>query len=417
MTRKPLLAGLVLIPAILLALVAAEMWLGAPPADVEQLALLLTVSGAGSFLLAIAAVRWASGRLGSLHLRIAAAYVAGMLVVLLNVAYISWMMFLSGHDLSLLSLMLGFATVVSLAFGLSVSGALTAQLRHLSQVAARLAEGDLAARTQATGNDEIAMLGRTLDAMAVELQAAFARERKLEAGRRELIAAVSHDLRTPLATTRAMVEAICDGVITDPTEIQKYTLLMRREVEHVSQLIDDLFELSQIESGALRLQLEPTPIGELVADTIEAYEAQAQERDIWIERAAGPALPSVIADAPRLQRVLRNLIDNALRYTPAGGRVRIEARVDGAAARVTITDDGPGVPVEDLERVFDRFYRAEPARRRADGAPGRPAGAGLGLAIARGLIQAHGGQIWAEPIPDGGTAFHFTVPLADARAG
>jgi signal transduction histidine kinase len=253
--------------------------------------------------------------------------------------------------------------------------------------------------------------------MAAQLQASIERERAQEMARREMVAAVSHDLRTPLTTIRAMVEAVTDGVVAEPADVQRYLALIRGEVQHLSALIDDLFELSQIESGALRLDLSPTSVPELVAQTVETYAAPARQAGVVLEHASDPGIPPVRADAARLMRVLRNLLDNALRHTPAGGRVRVEAHLDarggGPAVRVSVRDTGPGLPDGDVERVFERFYRGARARSRTE----RTEGAGLGLTIARGLVQAHGGRMWAErpPAPQpAGAVFHFTLPLGAA---
>ena len=412
MSARALLVGAALVLAVGAALVLAAVVMGAPRADIEQLGLVLSLSGAGSLLLGAALVRWGGGRVGTLRLRLALAYGTGLLVALANVSAAAALMFLSSHDLALLLLLLAFATAISLVFGYSVAAALTGELGTLARVAGRLAGGDLDARVEAKGSDEIARLAATFDHMASQLQAVFTRERELEASRRELIAAVSHDLRTPLATTRAMVEAIIDGVVSDPGEVQHYLHLVRGEVQHLSRLIDDLFELSQIESGALKLRLAPIRLSELVGETVQAYAAQARDRGILLEHLPEPDIPPVAADAVRLERVLRNLLDNALRYTSSGGAVRVAARTEGSAARVSVSDGGPGLAAEELEQVFDRFYRGERARSRPASAPGAPVGAGLGLAIARGLVQAHGGRIWAERPGNGGAVFHFTLPFA-----
>jgi signal transduction histidine kinase len=245
----------------------------------------------------------------------------------------------------------------------------------------------------------------------VQIQAGIERERAQEAARREMIAAVSHDLRTPLTTILAMVEAMADGVVSEGDEVRRYLALVRGEVQHLSRLIDDLFELSQIESGALRLALEPTHLPELLEHTLAAYQAPARDGEIRLEHTSDPAVPPVRADPARLMRVVRNLVDNALRFTPAGGRVRVEARADGPDVRVTVADTGPGLAEEDAERVFERFYRGARSRSR-DG--GSATGAGLGLTIARGLVQAHGGRIWAEPSQGHGAVFCFTLPAAAA---
>lgn len=412
MTARPLLVGAVFALALVGALLFAGIVMEAPRADVEALARLLSISSAGSLLAGTAVVHWGGGRLRSLRLRLLLAYTAGLVVVCVTVAATSILMFLSSHDLSLVLLVLAFAGVVAIAFGDSVADALTRDLRSLAHAAQRVAGGDWRVRVNPRGTDEVARLAQTFDQMVNQLEGTFRRERETEASRRNLMAAVSHDLRTPLATTRAMVEAILDGVVTDPSEVQRYLELIRGEVHHLGRLIDDLFELTQIEVGALELRLTPTPLTELLSETLEAYEADAHDRGLVLEKEIEPDLPPVSADPPRLQRVLRNLLDNAQRYSPPGSAVRVEARGEGVVARISVSDQGPGLAPEELELVFERFYRGQPARSRQSASPGGSGGGGLGLAIARGLVEGHGGRIWAEARKAGGTAFHFTVPFS-----
>jgi signal transduction histidine kinase len=404
-------AGL-LVVGLIGALLFAQAIMHAPASDIQALAIFLTASGAGSLLLGAAVVRWLGDRLPTLHLRLLLAYVFNILVVIVVVSATSILMFLNTHDLSLLLLLLGFSSAVSLAFGYSVASSLTRELQALTGTARRLADEDWSARVNLGGADEVAQLAVAFDQMATRLQQTFQRERELEASRRDLIAGVSHDLRTPLATTQAMVEAILDGVVADPDEVERFLRLIRSDVLLLSRLIDDLFELSQIEVGALRLQLAPTQLPDLISETLEAYRIQAKESGITLECSVEPGVQPVVADGPRLQRVLRNLLDNAQRYTGAGGLVRVEARADGHAARISVADTGPGVASADAGRVFERGYQgaAEPAPPRSSGEPAR--GAGLGLAIARGLVEAHGGRIWVEPRSPSGTVFHFLIPFA-----
>lgn len=405
--RTPLTVAATLLVAIVLALVAADRLLGAPRRDLELLAWFLTASGVVSLGVGALAIRWSGRRIGSVRGRLALAYGVGLLVALVNVLATSALMFLSAHDLSLLLLLLAFAAVISLAFAYAVASVLSNEVQHLSRAAQRLASGELSARVGAHGADEIGQLGAAFDHMADQLEQAFGRERALEAGRRELITAVSHDLRTPLATTRAMVEALADNVVTEPADVQRYLKLILQETQHLNRLIDDLFELSQIDSGALRLRMMPIQIGELVAETVAAYQVPAVERGVALEEQLARSLDStsIDADPERLQRVLRNLLDNALRHTPRAGRIRVAAATNATDVQVSVEDSGPGVPTDELERIFDPFYRGEPSRR-------RDAGAGLGLAIARGLVQAHRGRIWAEPSALGGVAVQIRLPLS-----
>ncbi len=412
MTARPLVVmAAVLAIALAGALLFARSGMHAPSSDVQALAVLLSVSGIGSLLLGAAAVGWARGNLASLRLRLLLGYGLGLAVVLSVVMLTSILMFLNTHDLLLLLLLLTFSSAISLAFGFSVASSLAGEIQALTVTARRLAEGDWSARVQPAGRDEVGQLAATFDAMANQLQRTFERERELEASRRDLIAGVSHDLRTPLATTRAMVESIIDDVVTEPGEVRRFLRLVRSDVLLLSRLIDDLFELSQIEVGALRLDTGPVALQELIPETLEAYRVQAQENGVSLDFAIESGLPLVTADAPRLQRVLRNLLDNAQRYTRPGGSIRVEARSADNGARVSVADTGPGLAPGDLERVFDRFYRGE-AEAMAPRSDVRARGAGLGLAIARGLIEAHGGRIWAEPGDPVGTVFHFVIPFA-----
>jgi signal transduction histidine kinase len=409
----PLAVAATLLIAIVMTLVVADRVIGAPSRDLELLAWFLTASGVLSLAVGALVIRWAGDRLGSVRMRLALAYGVGLLVALINVLTTAALMFLSAHDLALLLLLLAFAAVISIAFAYAVAGVLTGELKRLSQAARRLADGDLAARVGAHGADEIGQLAAAFDDMAERLEQAFGRERALEAGRRELITAVSHDLRTPLATTRAMVEALADRVVAEPAEVQRYLDLILQETQHLGRLIDDLFELSQIESGALRLRCLPIDLALLVSETVAAYQVPAAENGVLLEvdKTVTTGLESarIEADPERLQRVLRNILDNALRHTPRGGKVRVHAVAAADTVQVSVNDSGPGVSSEELERIFDRFYRGEPSRRRDDR---QAAGAGLGLAIARGLVQAHHGRIWAEPSPLGGMSVQIRLPLA-----
>jgi two-component system sensor histidine kinase BaeS len=200
-------------------------------------------------------------------------------------------------------------------------------------------------------------------------------------------------------------------VVTDRADVQRYLGLILHDIEHLSRLIDDLFELSQIDSGALKLRCVPVDVAQLVSETVAAYQAPAAENDVHLEEAVASSIePARIdGDPDRLQRVLRNLLDNALRHTPAGGTIQVQAASADGQVQVSVSDSGPGVAEADLERIFDRFYRGELSRRR-DETSAATSGAGLGLAIARGLVQAHQGRIWAEPSPLGGVSVQIRLP-------
>jgi len=237
-----------------------------------------------------------------------------------------------------------------------------------------------------------------------------AMHREIDDARRRLIAAVSHDLRTPLASLRLLVDAVDDGVATGEIRA-RYLREMRTHVGALSVLIDDLFELSRLEAGEIAWSMHQVELGELVSETVAALRAQAAERGV-IVAAELPADRSLAAhaNAEKVQRVLFNLVVNAIRYTPADGSVVVRAQParDGSrAVEVEVVDDGAGVPAAERERVFEPFYRGG-----EDGAARSSDGAGLGLAIARAIVEAHGGRIWLEPASPRGTRVRFTLPVA-----
>ena len=239
-------------------------------------------------------------------------------------------------------------------------------------------------------------------ALAVRLAMEERAAREVEEARRALVAAASHDLRTPLASLRLLVDAIEDGVATGETR-DRYLAEIRTHVAVLSDLIDDLFELSRIEAGDISWSMRQVELGELIGDAVAAMRAPAEERGVHL--AAELPAPGVAAeaDAEKVQRVLFNLIQNAIRHTPADGSVTVRARPNGGEVEVEVTDDGEGIPTGAGERVFEAFYRGD-ASRGEDGA-------GLGLAISRAIVEAHGGRIWLEDAMPG-TRVRFTLPAA-----
>jgi two-component system sensor histidine kinase SaeS len=205
-----------------------------------------------------------------------------------------------------------------------------------------------------------------------------------------------------------MVEALCDGVVSEPETVQRYLHTMQSDIRHLSALISDLFELSQLDAGVLRLHLEASPIQDLISDTLESLQVQARQRGLRLSGSVAADLQPVLMDPARVQRVLYNLVQNAIRHTPPDGTVVLQADDAGEAIAVSVIDSGEGIPTDDLPHIFDRFYRGDRARSREHG------GAGLGLAIARGLVEAHGGRLWVTSTLGQGAAFRFTLPKANA---
>jgi signal transduction histidine kinase len=249
----------------------------------------------------------------------------------------------------------------------------------------------------------LALAGAALSAaLAVRLAMEERSRRRVEDARRQMVAAVSHDLRTPLASLRLLVEAIDDGVATGETR-DRYLRQMRTHVEALTALIDDLFELSRIEAGEISWTMHQVELRELIGDTVMAMRAPAEARGVALAAELPPHEVVARANAEKVQRVLFNLIQNAIRHTPADGSVTVRARSAGDGVEIEVADDGEGIPEADGERVFEAFYRGDDARSED--------GAGLGLAISRAIVEAHGGRIWLdEGTP--GTRVRFTLRAA-----
>lgn len=390
----------------------AVVVLGAPPADAQALSLLLAGSGIASLGLAYVGLTLA-GRLrsGGLLLKLTIGNLLGIMVLCTNVVATAYLMFISPHDLGLLGLLMLFASALAVVFAFSLAQSITGAVGLLVTAAEKMERGDLAVRVALRTGDELEALAQAFNRMAQEVEAAALRQRELELARRELIAAVSHDLRTPLATVQAMVEAINDGVVSDPETLRRYHETMLREVRGFGRLVDDLLELSQIDAGVLRLHLELASLPDLISDALTSMSAQAAQHQVRLTGQVQSELAPLFLDPARIQRVLANLVQNALRHTPPDGTVLLEAEDAGSEVRVRVVDTGEGIPAAELPHLFERFYRGERSRSRETG------GAGLGLAIAKGLVEAHGGRIWAESTGTGrGSCFTFTLPCSAASA-
>jgi signal transduction histidine kinase len=239
-----------------------------------------------------------------------------------------------------------------------------------------------------------------------QLLDAAERERALESSRRELVAWVSHDLRTPIAGIRAMVEALDDGVVVDPEDVRRYHQQLMTEADRLGQLVDDLFELSRIEAGTLAVSVERVALDELVSDVVASAAVMAGAKGVRVDGRLDVRSPVVAGSAPELTRVVRNLLDNAIRHTPPGGTVEVAVCGGDHHAEVSVLDGCGGIPAHDLDRVFDLAYRGDSART-----PGAAGGAGLGLAIARGLVDVLDGDIAVRNEP-GGCRFTVRLPRA-----
>lgn len=353
---------------------------------------------------------------GTLKLRqkmvVASAFV--LAIGFINTIGMSVLMFVNtDHDLPMLIAILAFAGGISLYVALRLASRLSNSLETLSEGVERISAGELSARVPVISNDEIGSVSESFNSMAANLESAHERQRQLEGSRKELTAAISHDLRTPLASARAMLEAISDGVVDDPNEQQEYIQRSLNEINILSGLVNDLFELSLIDAGALTLERSQTPLQNLVLETVHGFAASASQKGLKLSVEVEEAMEEVAIDGLRIRRVLVNLLQNAIKHTPPDGSVTVIARDDGDEVRVDVTDTGTGIAADDLPKIWSRFFRADESRtRESDGLPS----SGLGLAIARGIIDLHGGWIEAVSEKGKGARFSFGLPKTAAAA-
>jgi two-component system phosphate regulon sensor histidine kinase PhoR len=230
--------------------------------------------------------------------------------------------------------------------------------------------------------------------------------RRLERVRRDFVANVSHEFKTPLTAIQGFAETLLSGALDDKANRKRFVEIIREHARRLARLTDDLLKLSRIEAGRLELEIRPVRVEALVSGCVETTRLNAQARGLEIHVDLQKDAPAVRGDGAQLGEVLQNLLDNAVQYTPAGGKIEVRARSNGQGVTFTVTDTGIGIPESDLERIFERFYRVDAARSREAG------GTGLGLAIARHIVEAHGGRIWVESAIGQGSRFHFSIPTA-----
>ena len=330
-------------------------------------------------------------RLRTLRAQLFALALLGVLLPLSAVVASGAVMFHSEHDLTVLAVAAASSAVtVVAAFALAQS--IRGAVERVVGAARRFSAGDLSARAEADRPREIAELALSFNEMAAGVERLFDT-------RTQLVAWASHDLRTPLASIQAMLEAIEDGLAST----EDYLPRLRDQVRALGLLVDDLFELARIDSGALTLELREAELGGLVHRCVAGLEAEAQARGIELRAELGGELRARCAPE-KVERVLYNLLTNALRHTPADGAVAVRAEPARDEVCVVVEDTGDGLQAETMRRMFDRFWRGDRARSSP--------GSGLGLAIARALVEAQGGRIWAENGASGGARVSFTLPAA-----
>ena len=328
-------------------------------------------------------------RLPTVRLQLAALAVLAVTLPLGAVLLSGWVMFHMGDDKNILAVM-ALSALTAIVAALLVARSIADAIDRVRDASVELAGGDLTSRAPETGPQEVAQLAASFNEMGASLARLFDT-------RRELVAWASHDLRTPLANMQAMLEALEDGLAA-PAE---YVPALREQVGILSQLVDDLFELARIDAGALTLELLELPIEPVVSSSLRGVEAEARLRNVTLAANVDARVRARFAP-DKVERVLMNLLTNALRHTPTDGSVAVRVEPSAGEVCVLVEDTGEGLDAEAQARMFERFWRGDRSRSSR--------GAGLGLAIARGLVEAHGGRIWAEDREGGGARVCFTLP-------
>jgi len=327
--------------------------------------------------------------LPTVRLQLAGLAFLAVLLPLGAVLLSGWVMFHMGEDVKILAVTAASALTAVVA-ALVLARSIVRSIDRVRIASVEMARGDLEARAPEGGPTEVAELATSFNEMGDNL-------RRLFDTRRELVAWASHDLRTPLANMQAMLEAIED----DLGEPEEYVPVLREQVRVLSLLVDDLFELARIDAGALTLEMQRLPVAPVVTSSLRSIEAEARSRHVRLDADVDAAITARFAP-DKVERILMNLLTNALRHTPSDGAVAVLVEPQPNGVRVAVEDTGNGLDAEARERMFERFWRGDQSRSSR--------GAGLGLAIARGLVEAHGGRIWAENREGGGARVCFTLP-------
>ena len=360
----------VVLAAIGLVLLLIQVALHPPASDLTTLAIFLAISGGSTMLLVLGFRRFQFfGRLPSLRARLLSVSVLTTTLALINVGFTAFLMFISGHDLALLAGLLAFSLGISVFAASAITEPVVRSLRTLGAAVYEISAGDFKTRVPVDSVDEVGNLAASINSMAAQLEASSDREKELTQSRRELVSAVSHDLRTPLASIRVMVESLVDGVVNDQETSVRYLRNTLSEVEYLGRLVDDLFEVARLDAGMLQLHIEDASVQDLISDTLESMSAQAKAEDVSLEGCVQGEISPVVMDMRRVQRVLYNLVQNSIRHTPPDGTIFISASDTGDEVELVVSDTGDGVPEQDKGRLFDRTYRTDPPVRGRREAP------------------------------------------------
>jgi signal transduction histidine kinase len=392
--------------AVLVALLAFAALLRPAQGDLVAMSAFLGATALVSLLVGVAVHRlgWMRRSL-RLSWTLMAGYLVAAALTFANVLITARLMFINQHDLLLAAVLLGFAAIVAVSLGYLLSSSVASSIARLNRAVGRVADGDLDVEVGEDGPREVGALARSFNQMAGRLRAAERERAELEAARRELLTAVGHDLRTPLASIRVILEALSDGVVDDAETVERYLRTARGELAVLSALVDDLFMLAQLDSGVVELEIQDNSLTDLISDTLESFSVRAERQHVTLRGEPCAAGGAVAFDARYVGRALANLVENALRYTPPGGEVVLRTNVVPDGLCLEVSDTGPGIDKADLPRVFDRFYRGEASRSRRTG------GSGLGLAIVKSVAEAHGGRVGVQAAPGRGTTFSLVLPV------
>lgn len=338
---------------------------------------------------------------------ILAGYVFVGVITLLGVLATALMMFISADDVRFVAVLLLFGVGIAVSFGYLLSVGLSREATRLVSAADQVALGRFDVRVEPRGRDEMAELALAFNEMTQALADAADRQRAVEKMRLDLVAWAGHDLRTPLTSVTVIVEALADGVVTDPHTAERYLETARRDLQVLSLLIDDLSLLAQIDAGGLHLAQGTGFLSSLVTEVADSFALPARQKNVHLAKEIDRETEPSSFDPLQMRRALTNLLDNAVRHTPEGGTIRVGARFTADGAVLEIWNDGPPIDQDDLPHLFERFYRSDKSRGRATGK------AGLGLAIAKAIIEAHGGTITVQSDQEQGTSFILTLPNPD----
>jgi signal transduction histidine kinase len=342
---------------------------------------------------------------GSLARQLTAGVIVAVALVTLGVGVVALLMFISGHDAFAMAVLLVFAGGLTTYSIWALSRGVMDDIESVRDGLRAVGDGRRGFRIRTGGSDEIAELAAAANRMTAQLGEREAERDAAEQARRGLVAAVSHDLRTPLTSLRLLADAVEDELV-DPETRRHYLEQMSVHIRSLSALIEDLFELSRLEAGDIEWSLQRVRLDDLVGETVEAMRAQADAKRVAVQAHVPGNLAPARANPEKLQRVLFNLIQNAIRHTPADGSVTVAAESNGVTVEVEVADTGEGLPAEDRERAFEPFYRGGAGAARAAGD-----GTGLGLTICRAIVEAHGGEIWFADSRRG-ACVRFSLPRA-----